>query len=85
MSGGIEGTGLMLNTFGDGQRYYANWKRLGDHLHSALGDIEVECPECGGDGRVETEKFNRTWAVYWRTCERCGGRGTYWRERTEEE
>lgn len=44
--------------------------------------LEETCPKCGGSGRVETEKFNRPWAVETVTCERCGGSGTVERETT---
>ena len=75
----------MIRTFSDGQLYYANWKRLGDHHHHALGDIEITCPECDGLGMVEIERFDTPWQLEIRTCERCNGRGTYLREAEDNE
>ena len=73
----------ILNTFTAGQLFYANWRRMGDHMRHALGDVEVECPECHGECRVDYDSDIRPGTVERRTCQTCDGLGSIWREKDE--
>ena len=58
--------------------------RAGDLTHEALGDVEIECPDCHGNGRVDLHNDGRPHGnEKWATCERCHGFGTVWIERRE--
>lgn len=54
----------------------------GDLIHRELGDIEINCPECHGEGRIEAEVSGSPWRVVRRECECCKGSGKIWQEVT---
>ena len=53
--------------------------RFGTLLHEELGDIEVECPNCHGEGDLEVELWDRPWHLRRVTCETCHGSGEVWK------
>ena len=73
----------ILNTFTAGQLYYANWRRMGDHMRHALGDVEIICPECHGECRINYDSDIRPGTVERRKCQTCDGLGSIWREKDE--
>lgn len=71
----------MINNFGAGAMFYAKWRRAGDHMHATLGDVEIDCPECHGNGLVDLHNDGQPWGnEKWVTCPNCNGRGTIWVE-----